>query len=151
MSKKINDVTADDSSRSIARSVLSRRTVIKGSAWAAPVIAVAVASPAAAASQGDVASIRYLSTTIGGGDLLVGQALDSMQQPVAGVTVSFDIQSGSLAFTGDQSVPTDTTGTFFAPIESTLQPGAGPETGIILVTVGSLATEPITVTVLPED
>lgn len=42
--------------------IVSRRTIVKGAAWSVPVVALAVASPAAAASTVDVGALRLVGS-----------------------------------------------------------------------------------------
>ncbi|WP_437582848.1 hypothetical protein ACSAGD_11280 [Paramicrobacterium sp. CJ85] len=63
----------------------SRRTIVKGAAWAAPVIAVAVATPAAAASEGNPADELDFFLTAGE---VIGTATASGSVRSNGVRIS---------------------------------------------------------------
>lgn len=63
----------------------SRRTIVKGAAWAAPVIAVAAATPAAAASEGDANDLYDFFLTAG---QVIGQDASNGEVRSNGVRIS---------------------------------------------------------------
>ncbi len=126
---------------------LSRRTVLKTAAWSAPVIAVAVSAPAAAASANDVSRVEWLSSQIGGGLSAEGLLLDRDGVGVDEVQVTCTVLSGPLAPETDVAVSADG-GYFTLPQYSTLV--SGEATATVHVAVGGLS-EIVTVTVLPEE
>jgi hypothetical protein len=90
-------------SKNVSAPGISRRQVLAGSAWAVPVIAVAVATPLAAASETPIPKYTFagISATGDPGETLVDDfrpgarvRTDPEGNPVAGQVVSFVYVSG---------------------------------------------------------
>lgn len=72
-----------------AEPTLTRRTVVKGAAWAAPAIALAIAAPAASASTVDIGAFTLNGTCGILGTLGPGFTLTAGSAPIpAGTTIS---------------------------------------------------------------
>lgn len=90
---------------------VSRRTLVKGAAWSLPVVAVAAATPLAAASTTN-ASLAWTGTNTG---LLTLDLLDEGGVLTAGVLITvpdeYTITNGAGAITSDAATVTITVGT----------------------------------------
>lgn len=81
----------------------TRRTIVKGAAWAAPVVTMAAAAPTLAASTNCDVPDRDLSTSVSGGgnrvgatqlDLSATQFINTGTESVEGITVVFQASGG---------------------------------------------------------
>ncbi len=84
---------------------VSRRTLVKAAAWSVPVVAMTVASPAAVASEGNVASLTWTDSETG---LLALRVLDSATvitaQALVTVPTEFTLVNGGGAITDTATV-----------------------------------------------
>jgi len=131
----------------------SRRSLLKAAAWAGPVIAVAIAAPAASASENDAAFIQFEGLTLGDGDRPYGTLYDSANNPLAGVPVTFDLVGPDpdvAVFDGGASIGiayTDAFGIFVVPLQSTLESGTAQLT--LHASVGSVEST-VQISVVPD-
>ncbi|MER8025590.1 carboxypeptidase-like regulatory domain-containing protein [Glutamicibacter protophormiae] len=126
-----------------------RRTVVKGVAWSAPVIAMAIAAPSAAASE--VVESHVLNFAQGARNPAVGSAFEdlagsvktSQGQPVGGVQVS--VTASSNVSLGQSSLITNGDGSF--SVSGARRTGAGTATITVTYTYTPAgATDPVTLT-----